>query len=198
MIQWIPEFLNDLRYLESVKLSVNTLELWNIYILCKQEAMRNSTCTVLTPADKGDCSYLNSSHHQNNPPKWEALEMPMTYVFLFYELALCEAEKSSSTCHFSEGGAGDAQNLERFRYPCLGKLYLSWAKVDEPVSVYCALYAMRCTTELLRTSLAWAKREYKQYKLLETRPAILCTHTIRLICSPTRENRSSFSSQAGP
>ena len=40
--------------------------------------------------------------------------------------------------------------------------------------------------------------EYTLYKLLETSSAILCTHTIQLICSPTRENESSFSSQAGP
>ena len=40
--------------------------------------------------------------------------------------------------------------------------------------------------------------EYTLYKLLETSSAILCTHTIQLICSPTRENGSSFSSQAGP
>ena len=40
--------------------------------------------------------------------------------------------------------------------------------------------------------------EYTLYKLLETSSAILCTHTIQLICSPTRENGSSFFSQAGP
>ena len=41
-------------------------------------------------------------------------------------------------------------------------------------------------------------KEYTKYKLLETSSAILCTHTIQLICSPTRENDSSFYSQAGP
>ena len=96
---------------------------------------------------------------------------------------------------------GRGLKIERFRYPCLGKLYLSWAKVDEPVWVYCALYAMRCTAELLRTSLAWAIRVYWVQTVQTARNQVshfVFFHTIQLICSSTRENRSSFSSQAGP
>jgi hypothetical protein len=47
--------------------------------------------------------------------------------------------------------------------------------------------------------LSWrVYTEYTLYKLLETSSAIMCIHTVQLICSLTRENRSSFSSQAGP
>ena len=75
---------------------------------------------------------------------------------------------------------------DKYKSICLGLV-----QPKKPVRICNVHIAIQCTHCTFCTM-------YKLYKLLETSSAILCTHTVQLICSLTRENRSSFSSQAGP
>ena len=119
----------------------------------------------------------------------------------FLHSPICRAEVLYQHATFKVRGA-TPRNLRGFvDLTEVNKLYLSWAKLINQLdytvhAVHNVLYNWTAGNQF---GLSWrVYTEYTLYKLLETSSAILCTHTVQLICSLTRENRSSFSSQAGP